>query len=289
MPPKISAKKRAPHTPRLLDSFRLLSATVGRRHAMELSRAELVLRIARRLAGPAWLLAQPPSMSALVALMPSVSSPNDVLDWLGVPAEEQRGLLNEFAAVSRQLADLYAITTLAWPTEWAVESSTGIALYAAVRSRKPTTIVETGIANGHSSFLILSALARNGAGRLASVDVRRDVGQLVPSHLADRWSRLIFDDRRPDFRVLSERLAPFVPFDIFFHDGDHRFLGQMLDYKLAAEHLAPLGLLVSDDIDASSAWLDAASLGILPNKRLLLIDKRKAIGIAVTDVPGAGR
>ena len=161
-------------------SFRLLSAAVGRRHAIGLSRAELVLRLARRLAGPAWPLVQAPAMGALVAAMPSVSSRTDVLDCLGIPVDEQRDLLNEFAGVSRQLADLYLETTLASPAEWAVESSTAIVLYAAVRSRKPATVVETGIANSHSSFLILSALARNGAGRLASVDVRHDVGQLVP-------------------------------------------------------------------------------------------------------------
>jgi predicted O-methyltransferase YrrM len=267
--------------PLLADSFRLLSTVVGRRHAIELSRADLVLRIARRLAGPAWLLVQAPAMGALVAAMPSVSSHTGVLDWLGVPADEQRDLFDEFAGVSRELADSYSEVTLAWPAEWGIDSSTAITLYAAVRSRKPATVIETGIANGHSSFLILSALARNGAGRLASVDVRHDVGQLVPPRLADRWSRIIVDDRRPDLGVLTDSLAAFAPFDIFFHDGDHRFVGQMVDYKLAAEHLAPTGLLLSDDIDDSSAWLDAASLGILPNKRLLLIDRRRAIGIAV--------
>jgi predicted O-methyltransferase YrrM len=220
-------------------------------------------------------------MGALVAAMPSVSTHTGALEWLGIPANDQRELLDEFEAVSRQLADSYSQATLVWPTEWAIESSTGIVLYAAVRIRKPAMVVETGIANGHSSFLILSALARNGAGRLASIDVHHDVGQLVPSHLADRWSRIIIDDRRPDFVTLTESLSSFAPFDIFFHDGDHRFLGQMLDYRLAAQFLAPRGLLLSDDIDVSSAWLFAASLGLLPNKRLLLIDRRKAIGIAV--------
>jgi predicted O-methyltransferase YrrM len=220
-------------------------------------------------------------MGALVTAMPSVSSHTEVLDWLGIPDHEQRELLEEFDGVSRRLQVLYSQTTLEWPAEWAVESATAIALYAAVRSRKPANVIETGIANGHSSFLILSALAHNGAGRLASVDVRRDVGQLVPPYLMDRWSRVILDDRRPDLATLTVGLAPFTPFDIFFHDGDHRFLGQMLDYKVAAKHLAPKGLLLSDDIDISSAWLDAARLGILPHKRLLLIDKRKAIGIAM--------
>lgn len=269
--------------PHLVSSYRMLSTVVGSKHAVQISRAELTARLARLVGGPAWSRVQAPSISSLVSAMPSVISCEEVLDWLGVPSEERRQLSHEFDKVSAALDEAYKGASLTCPTEWAIEAVTSMSLYSLVRTRRPDTVVETGIANGHSSFIILSALARNGVGRLASVDVRQDTGALVPPSLAERWTRIIIDDRRPNLAILTERLRPYEPFGVFFHDGDHRFLGQMLDYKVGASGLASDGVLMSDDIDVTSAWLAAADLGLLPERRLLLLDRRKAVGFATAN------
>jgi predicted O-methyltransferase YrrM len=267
----------------LISSYRMLATVVGSRRAAQISRAELTARFARLVGGPAWSHVQAPSISSLASAMPSVTSHEEVLDWLGVPSEERRQLHLEFDDVSADLERAYIGASLTCPTEWAVEAATSMSLYSLVRTRRPESVVETGIANGHSSFIILSALARNGVGRLASVDVRQDTGVLVPHTLAERWTRIIIEDRRPDLSVLTESLRPYEPFDLFFHDGDHRFLGQILDYKVGASGLAPDGVLMSDDIDVTSAWLEASDLGLLPQRRLMLLDRRKAVGFATAN------
>src|SRR5262249_16918185 len=47
----------------------------------------------------------------------------------------------------------------------------GSALFFLVRALRPATVVETGTANGTSTTYLLAALARNGAGRLVSIDL----------------------------------------------------------------------------------------------------------------------
>jgi predicted O-methyltransferase YrrM len=241
----------------------------------------MAVRIARLLAGPAWRHAIAPSIGSLVARTPSVTSHDEVLEWLGISVREREDIQREFVEVCQSLETAYSRSSLTCPSEWAVEGSTSAVLYGIVRSRKPQTVIETGIANGHSSFVILSALARNGIGRLASVDIREDTGVLVGESLAERWTRVIINGRRPDLEILESRLTPFMPFDVFFHDGDHRFLGQMLDYRVGSSFLTVDGIMLSDDIDVTSAWLDAAEIGLLPSRRLVLLDRRKAVGLAI--------
>ena len=134
--------------------------------------------------------------------------------------------------------------------------------------------------NGHSSFTILSALHRNGTGRLASIDVREDVGRLVTAALAERWIKIILAGRRPNLEVLRSRLSDLGPVGLFFHDGDHRLIGQLVDYRLAADLLSEDGIVMSDDINTSSAWLEASALGIFPAQQVVLFDLRKAVGFA---------
>jgi predicted O-methyltransferase YrrM len=266
----------------MVQSYKLLSGVVGQRHALELSRAELVARIARFVAGPGWQHVQAPSLNSLMASSPCFGSIEDILGWLGVGPEAQGRLLSEFEEVSRSLDAAYSSANLAYREDMAVETTTSTALYCLIRARKPHTVVETGIANGHSSFIMLSAMARNGMGRLASVDVSHDTGGLVPIELKRRWTRIICD-RRPSPALLRKHLSPFAPFDIFFHDGDHRFLGQIIDFTVGVEYLNRGGLLMSDDIDVSSAWLDASQRGLLPSRQMILLDRRKAVGFAADD------
>ena len=77
-------------------------------------------------------------------------------------------------------------------------------LYTAVRILKPKIFVETGVANGKSSAIILLALSHNKFGNLISFDLpnkkgnilddgskthtyEKEVGWLVPDYLKDNW------------------------------------------------------------------------------------------------------
>ncbi|WP_341927815.1 class I SAM-dependent methyltransferase [Nocardioides psychrotolerans] len=262
-----------------IDSFKLLCDTVGTRRAVAVSRSELVARAAAAIGGPEWGSALPPSMDDLGRSMPTTTVAEEVLRWAGADDSQVRNLLAEYDGVAEEVQAAYARTATTCPENWAVETATATVLYALVRLRRPDRVIETGIANGHSAFIILSAMAANGTGQLASVDVRHDVGGLVPDDLAERWTKVIVDDRRPDIGTLNRRLGG-GNVDIFFHDGDHRLLGQMIDYQLAGKMLNAGGILVSDDINTTAAWVTAKRWDLIGDDGMVLLDRRKAVGFA---------
>ena len=259
-------------------SYRNLREVLGT-DARRAWRGDIFQRLAARLSRGGQYAGRP-TLPATLKAMPIVSTVDQVYDWLGVEGADQ--YRNEYLEVESRLKARYESGGTKDPGLWAIESHTAELLYCLMRARRPSTVVETGIANGHSSFVLLSALQRNAHGRLVSVDVSRNVGHLVTAELSERWQRLQLTVVPPALEDLRVLLAPFAPIDLFLHDGDHRFPGQMLDYQIAATLLADDGLLLSDDIDMTTAWITAAERGILPPRRLALIDHRKAFGLSAT-------
>lgn len=86
---------------------------------------------------------------------------------------------SEFEGLSAQLAATDKSAPLRYREHWAVEDDSAMFLYACMRFLKPEVVVETGLANGHSTFYLLNALSKNACGHLHSVDVSSDVGSLV--------------------------------------------------------------------------------------------------------------
>lgn len=160
----------------------------------------------------------------------------------------------------------------------------GLAAYfALIRKKKPSVVVETGVAHGTSTLSILFALEKNSNGVLHSIDfpfqadngtnleeshssflenkigldtfypfekssIRipdgNEPGWIVPSHLRHRWEF---------HRGLSQRKLPEVcieteKIDIFLHDSDHSIVCQLFEYDLAWAWLDDGGVLISDDI-----------------------------------------
>jgi len=123
--------------------------------------------------------------------------------------------------------------------------------YVLCRLLRPQAVVETGVAYGFTSAAILAALAENGAGRLLSVDLPhlhlragQVVGAAVAPQLRDRW-KLSFG---PSRRVLPGVLADAGEVGLFVQDGSHLTAGQLYDYRTAWPHIAPGGVLLTDDI-----------------------------------------
>jgi methyltransferase family protein len=165
---------------------------------------------------------------------------------------------NDFALVRQQLKSRYELTDqlqLAYPANWAVEERSAFALYSLIRALNPQTVVETGVANGHSSFVILSALKTNGQGKLVSIDIWNDVGRLVAAEEGENWDLRLLS--RPGARdELCAVLQSVAPVDIFIHDSEHLYAWQMTEYQAAAAVLSRSGILISDDIDSSYAFWD---------------------------------
>ena len=136
----------------------------------------------------------------------------------------------------------------------------GPVLFALVRVLKPEVIVETGVGSGVSSTFFLSAMERNGVGRLHSVDLPllnqrlrphgMPTGWLVPDDVRSRW-QLSLGDARDVLVPLLERLEEV---DFFFHDSDPSYEHMTWEYSLAYPHIRPGGLLLSDDTTSNQAW-----------------------------------
>jgi hypothetical protein len=118
--------------------------------------------------------------------------------------------------------------------------------------------VETGVANGHSTFFILNAILKNGKGTLYSVDVATNVGILIDEQL-------------------NKYLGTIAPVDIFIHDSNHMYYWQMLEYRAFLKHINNHGLILSDDADKSFAFIDFCNENKL--KPLFLYSHRKIFGI----------
>lgn len=121
-----------------------------------------------------------------------------------------------------------------------------------VLNMNPQVVVETGVANGASTRRILSALSHNrGGGKLISCDIDSRVA--TAELLANPMFEFVEIGTRSDFSDLVERLDKV---DLFYHDSDHTYDHQLFEYSTVWEKMPRGGILVSDDINWSYAFLD---------------------------------
>lgn len=144
-------------------------------------------------------------------------------------------------------------------------------LFSVIRKFKPLTIVETGVAQGVSSYVILKALQLNGQGKLISIDLpNRDPkgyryrngtldGVYTPSVLMSGW--LVPEELRKSWVLKLGRSSEILPaldgsVDMFLHDSEHSYENMMFEYNWAYSHLSKGGIITSDDIGWNRAFGD---------------------------------
>ncbi len=141
------------------------------------------------------------------------------------------------------------------PDMWGLQGTHGI-LYLVVRKFKPSHFIETGIAHGYSSYIILSAMKENGFGKLTSIDDSKTfglcgkevkIGWIVPDDLHENWNLNIGKSNEILPNILED-------VDAFMHDSGHTDEIMTYEYKWAAGRLKRYGILMSDDIDRNIAW-----------------------------------
>jgi len=135
-------------------------------------------------------------------------------------------------------------------------------LYLVVRVLKPNVVVETGVANGVSSSIILKALDQNGKGVLYSLDLHyregiaiprgKHLGWIIPDELRNRW-RLVLGEST---KVLPKLLNSIGSIDMFLHDSRHTYKTMIREYEIAYPFLKDRGLLLSHDVKINDAFLD---------------------------------
>ncbi|MGE5538057.1 MAG: class I SAM-dependent methyltransferase [Gemmatimonas sp.] len=134
------------------------------------------------------------------------------------------------------------------------------AIRCLIRRVGAAKVVETGVAHGVTSRVVLEAL--NGRGHLWSIDypppdapeLHGDIGAAVGAEARGQWT-LIFGSSQ---RRLPRLLRSIAPIDLFIHDSDHREFNTLFEMQLAWRALRPGGAMVVDDIDNSWAFHDFA-------------------------------
>lgn len=132
-------------------------------------------------------------------------------------------------------------------------------LWCAVRHLQPRSVIETGVARGVTSRIILEALVGNGAGRLWSIDLPplnepwfSQSRSAVPQGLRGDWQYVCGSARR----VLPQLLRRVGAIDLFVHDSLHTYDHMALEFTLARTHLSSSGVIVSDDINTNRAFTE---------------------------------
>jgi hypothetical protein len=160
--------------------------------------------------------------------------------------------------------------------------------YAIARAKRPKVILETGVCYGVTSAFLLKALSINEEGELHSIDLPplgRDthafVGKLVPPELRQRWALHKGTSRR----LMRQLLPKLAPLEMFVHDSLHTYSNMRDEFALAWSYLGPGGVLVSDDIEGNSAFLELANLpDVVASVVLKEAQKNSLVGIAVKKV-----
>jgi hypothetical protein len=139
------------------------------------------------------------------------------------------------------------------------------ALWCLVHHLKPEVIVETGVARGLTSRVLLEALQRQGRGRLWSIDLpplsiplsvrRAELAAAVPASRRSRWQYLEGSSRRR----LGPLLRELGGVDLFVHDSWHSTRNVLFELSRAWSALKPGGALLCDDIDMSFGFEQFAS------------------------------
>jgi predicted O-methyltransferase YrrM len=133
--------------------------------------------------------------------------------------------------------------------------------YSLVRLIRPVSVVETGVAHGYGSAVVLRALADSGGGHLYSVDLpafRPDVEPHTGGAVewagvpTAEWSLL----RGPDRRVLPGLLERVGPVSLCLYDSDKSYEGMSRSLVVMWRSLAPGGVIAVDDVEAHDAFLD---------------------------------
>lgn len=134
---------------------------------------------------------------------------------------------------------------------WSASQELMALVGAVVRLLKPDVVIETGVARGFTSAVILATMRENGRGQLHSIELPPPqvqpgefVGKAVAQDLRERWSLHL----GPSRGILPKLLQRLAPIDIFLHDADHTYLAQRHEYRTAWPALRSGGLLLSDDV-----------------------------------------
>ncbi len=142
------------------------------------------------------------------------------------------------------------------------ETSVSRAAWCTVLHQRPSVVVETGVAKGVTSRVVLEALNRNDRGHLWSIDLPHlfektlhvQTGAAVTDSCRKRWTSIKGSSRRR----LPSLLRSLIQVDLFIHDSLHTARNTRFEMEQTLEFLAPGGVMIVDDISTHQAFFNFA-------------------------------
>ena len=142
------------------------------------------------------------------------------------------------------------------------EMSLARAAWCTVLHQRPSVVVETGVARGVTSRIVLEALNRNDRGHLWSIDLphlfeknlHAQTGAAVPDSSRGRWTYIEGSSRRR----LPSLLRSLNQVDLFIHDSLHTARNTRFEMEQTLGLLAPGGVMIVDDISTHQAFFNFA-------------------------------
>ena len=147
-------------------------------------------------------------------------------------------------------------------------------IYAIIREHQPNLIIESGIGRGATSTFILTALQKNGKGKLISIDKDADAGPLVFNGLKLNWDKRI--GKTSDILPTID-----TSIDIFLHDSLHTYDNMLFEFEWANQHMPSGGIIMSHDIGTNNSLYDFARKINKPVQYLHTTKNRYGVGVIV--------
>jgi Methyltransferase domain len=147
--------------------------------------------------------------------------------------------------------------TYAWYSD--AEGSLSRAVWCVAMHTRPEVVVETGVAHGVTSRIVLEALQQNDLGHLWSVDLpfpfdkrlHTETGAAVTDECRPRWSYLEGSSR--------QRLPPLVTevgrINMFIHDSLHTARNTIFEMEQVASVMPIGGVMLIDDIKSHKGFV----------------------------------
>jgi Methyltransferase domain len=166
------------------------------------------------------------------------------------------------------------------------DSSLCHAVWCVALHTRPDVVIETGVAHGVTSRIVLEALSRNHLGRLWSIDLpfpfdrrlHRETGIVVTGTCSLRWSYIEGSSKQQ----LPSLIAKVGHVDMFIHDSLHTAENTVFEMEQAASAMSAGGVILVDDIDSHMGFATFAKLH--PGYRTIICpsaDRSGMFGIAV--------
>jgi hypothetical protein len=142
------------------------------------------------------------------------------------------------------------------------DDSFGLAAWCSVLHTQPEVVVETGVARGVTSRIVLEALQENDRGHLWSIDLPHPFDR----QLHGQTGAAVTDACRPRWSYLegssSQRMPPLVAkvghVDLFIHDSLHTAKNTVFEMEQAASAMPRRGVMLVDDISTHEGFASFA-------------------------------